>query len=141
MDVKDVEEWVVWMKPEAFYAQSMVFEEDRIVGVGLEEDPSSLWEVTENTIERKIGGCIGEIGSKMVIIAFWKADGAFLNQTALLSIGKDDLEFSMGGGTIGLDESLLYTADIEYGWGDACDKKEMHGCPWIKKASVVKTFT
>ncbi|GJR48874.1 hypothetical protein Tco_1316977 [Tanacetum coccineum] len=57
MDVKDVEEWVVWMKPEAFYAQSMVFEEDRIVGVGLEEDPSSLWEVTENTIERKCGVC------------------------------------------------------------------------------------
>ncbi|GJV48317.1 reverse transcriptase domain-containing protein [Tanacetum coccineum] len=33
----------------------------------------------------------------------------------------------MGGGTTGLDESLLYTADIEYGWGDACDKKAMHG--------------
>ncbi|GJS47537.1 hypothetical protein Tco_0597658 [Tanacetum coccineum] len=31
MDVKDVEEWVVWMKPEAFYAQSMVFEEDTCV--------------------------------------------------------------------------------------------------------------
>ncbi|GJW68063.1 hypothetical protein Tco_0122487 [Tanacetum coccineum] len=52
--VEDVEEWVVWMKPEAFYAQSMVFE-DRIVGVGLEEDPSSLWEAIENTIERKNG--------------------------------------------------------------------------------------
>ncbi|GJY96334.1 hypothetical protein Tco_0513244 [Tanacetum coccineum] len=47
----------------------------------------------------------------------------------------------MGGGTTGLDESLLYTADIEYGWGDACDKKAMHGCPRIKKASVMKTFT
>ncbi|GJY10639.1 hypothetical protein Tco_0378824 [Tanacetum coccineum] len=48
---------------------------------------------------------------------------------------------SMGGGTIGLDESLLYTADIEFGWGDACDKKAMHGCPRIKKASIMKTFT
>ncbi|GJX65081.1 hypothetical protein Tco_0299424 [Tanacetum coccineum] len=43
----------------------------------------------------------------------------------------------MGGGTTGLDESFLYTADIEYGWGDACDKKAMHGCPRIKKASVM----
>ncbi|GJS28648.1 hypothetical protein Tco_0489268 [Tanacetum coccineum] len=59
MDVKDVEERVVWMKLEAFYAQSMVFEEDRIVGVRLEEDPSSLWEVTENTIERKCRVCFG----------------------------------------------------------------------------------
>ncbi|GJX98444.1 retrovirus-related pol polyprotein from transposon TNT 1-94 [Tanacetum coccineum] len=28
MDVEDVEEWVIWVKPEAFYAQPMVFEED-----------------------------------------------------------------------------------------------------------------
>nr|GEZ48195.1 retrovirus-related Pol polyprotein from transposon TNT 1-94 [Tanacetum cinerariifolium] len=26
-------------------------------------------------------------------------------------------------------------------WGDACDKEAMNGCPWIKKASVMKTFT
>ncbi|GKB19558.1 hypothetical protein Tco_0853481 [Tanacetum coccineum] len=44
----------------------------------------------------------------------------------------------MRGGTTGLDESLLYTADFEYGWGDACDKKAMYGCPWIKKASVIE---
>ncbi|GKB85334.1 hypothetical protein Tco_0957606 [Tanacetum coccineum] len=25
--------------------------------------------------------------------------------------------------------------------GDACDKKEMHGCPWIKKAPVMETFS
>ncbi|GJT61359.1 hypothetical protein Tco_1004892 [Tanacetum coccineum] len=54
---------------------------------------------------------------------------------------KQLLEFGMGGGTTGLDESLLYTADIEYGLGDACDKKAMHGCPRIKKAFVMKTFT
>ncbi|GJZ70589.1 hypothetical protein Tco_0634139 [Tanacetum coccineum] len=76
MDVKDVEEEVVWIKPEAFYAQSMVFEEDRVVGVGLEEDPSSLWEVTENTIERKIlfskeaGIFSGGIFSAKNLIAF-----------------------------------------------------------------------
>ncbi|GKE13876.1 hypothetical protein Tco_1421453 [Tanacetum coccineum] len=28
MDVEDVEEWVVWIKPAAFYVQSMVFEEE-----------------------------------------------------------------------------------------------------------------
>nr|GEX61678.1 putative zinc finger, CCHC-type [Tanacetum cinerariifolium] len=55
MDVEDVEEWVIWVKLKAFDAQSMVFEDDRTVGVVLEEDPSSLWEVTENTIERKCG--------------------------------------------------------------------------------------
>ncbi|GKE39604.1 hypothetical protein Tco_1463009 [Tanacetum coccineum] len=57
------------------------------------------------------------------------------------NMGNNKAEFGMGGGTTGLDESLLYTADTEYGWGDACDKKAMHGCPWIKKASVVKSFT
>nr|GEV51920.1 hypothetical protein [Tanacetum cinerariifolium] len=45
------------------------------------------------------------------------------------------------GGTTGFEESLLYTVDIKYGWGDACDKKAMHGCPLIKKAFVMKTFT
>ncbi|GKB73511.1 hypothetical protein Tco_0934923 [Tanacetum coccineum] len=37
MDVEDVKEWVVWVKPEAFYAQPMVFKEDSkkwIGGVG-----------------------------------------------------------------------------------------------------------
>nr|GEW21417.1 reverse transcriptase domain-containing protein [Tanacetum cinerariifolium] len=34
---------------------------------------------------------LAKIGSKMVTIAFWKADGAFLNQTSLLSTGNDDL--------------------------------------------------
>ncbi|GKB19559.1 hypothetical protein Tco_0853482 [Tanacetum coccineum] len=47
----------------------------------------------------------------------------------------------MGGGTTGLDESFLYIVDVEYGWGDACDKKVMHGCPWIKKAPVMETFS
>nr|GFB91182.1 hypothetical protein [Tanacetum cinerariifolium] len=47
----------------------------------------------------------------------------------------------MEGGTTGLDESLLYTVDIEYMWGDAYGKKSMLGCPRIKKASVMKTFT
>ncbi|GKE79286.1 hypothetical protein Tco_1545406 [Tanacetum coccineum] len=85
---------------------------------------------------------LARIGLKMVIIAFCKADGAFfLNQTALLSTGNDYLELDMGGGTTGLDESLLYTVDVEYGWGDACDKKAMHGCPWIKKAPVMETFS
>nr|GEZ93989.1 putative zinc finger, CCHC-type [Tanacetum cinerariifolium] len=47
----------------------------------------------------------------------------------------------MRGGTTGLDESFLYTVDIKYRWGDACDKKAVHGCPRIKKASVMKTFS
>nr|GFB04561.1 hypothetical protein [Tanacetum cinerariifolium] len=52
------------------------------------------------------------IGSKIVIIAFWKADGAF---------------FKPNGITF-------------HWWGDACNKKAMHGCPQIKKAFVMKTF-
>ncbi|GJS98902.1 hypothetical protein Tco_0820072 [Tanacetum coccineum] len=63
MDVEDVEEWVVWIKPESFYAQSMVFEEDSkkrskigIVGLGLEEDKRPRTPLRESV------ECVSELG-------------------------------------------------------------------------------
>nr|GEW29906.1 putative zinc finger, CCHC-type [Tanacetum cinerariifolium] len=141
MDVEDVEEWVVWVKLKAFDAQSMVFEEDRTVGVVLEENPSSLWEVTENTIERKCGVIAPQQSSLAYVcrILFSEEAGIF------------------SGGIFSARLLIAFTAsvclDIHYGglffnrgnnqavWGDACNKKAMHGCPGVKKASVMKTFT
>nr|GFC48708.1 hypothetical protein [Tanacetum cinerariifolium] len=76
MDVEDVQEWVVCVKPKALDVQSMIFKEDRTVGMVLEEDPSSFWGVTENTIEKKIlfseeaGIFSGGIFSARLLIAF-----------------------------------------------------------------------
>nr|GEW30915.1 lipid phosphate phosphatase delta-like [Tanacetum cinerariifolium] len=55
VDVEDVEKWVVWVKLDAFYAYSMVYDENGVGGVGVEVDPSSLWEAINSTIKRKFG--------------------------------------------------------------------------------------
>nr|GEW51772.1 hypothetical protein [Tanacetum cinerariifolium] len=108
-----------------------------IVGVVLEEDPSSSWEATENTIERKTapqhsslasvsqiffseeaGSFSGGIFSARLLIAF--------TTSICLDVLCDGFFFIMG--------------NNQAVWGDACDKKAMHGCPQIKKASVMKTF-
>nr|GEX61386.1 hypothetical protein [Tanacetum cinerariifolium] len=102
MDVEDVEECVVWVKPKAYDAQSMILllygKRPRTplresvkcapeLGLHLSgsflliyrplDDRESLRSSSMHTI------VLVRIGSKIVIIAFWKADGAFFKPNGI----------------------------------------------------------
>ncbi|GJS84978.1 hypothetical protein Tco_0751519 [Tanacetum coccineum] len=112
MDVENVEEWVVWVKPKAFYAQPMVFEED----------------------DQKLGSV--EWGWKKILLPYGKRPRTPLREGLTSSFCLKGSETKnegfyikvkgvglgirlLGGGKTGLDGLYFYTTDIGYGWGDA----------------------